>query len=58
MGSLELYDHNTCYMTDDGCQVMAKANAVANPNLSFGTFIDSLELYDRNPNIGLGKNKT
>jgi hypothetical protein len=25
MGSLELYDRNTCYMTDDGCQVMAKA---------------------------------
>jgi len=23
MGSLELYDRNTCYMTDDGRQVMA-----------------------------------
>ena len=26
LGSLELYDRNTCYTTDDGRQVMAKAN--------------------------------
>ena len=33
-GSLELYDPNTCYTTDDRCQVMAKANPKLNPILA------------------------
>jgi len=46
-GSLELYDCNTCYTTDDGRQVMAKANPSPNPKESEPTRLCSVSLMPR-----------